>query len=72
MGEVPGLGDDGELHPPYLLERPVTEKVLSDAATLDRRKAAWVEAYRATPHGPPVVPLIGYISASANFASIRK
>ena len=36
---------------PILLERLVTAKPLLDAVTLDRRKAARVEAYRATPHG---------------------
>jgi hypothetical protein len=43
------------LHPPYFLERLVTAKPLLDVATLDRRKAAWAEAYGATPHGRPVV-----------------
>jgi nitrile hydratase accessory protein len=30
------------------------EKGLADPAHLDARKAAWAEAYRATPHGKPV------------------
>jgi hypothetical protein len=37
------------------LERLVIAKHLLDAAALDCRKAAWAEAYRATPHGQPVV-----------------
>jgi nitrile hydratase accessory protein len=36
------------------LERLVTEKQLLGAADLGLRKAAWEEAYRATPHGQPV------------------
>lgn len=53
-----GEPDDGLRyydHWPMALERLVTAKHLLDAATVDRRKAAWVEAYRATPHGQPVV-----------------
>jgi hypothetical protein len=37
------------------LERLVAAKHVLDAATIERRKAAWVQAYRATPHGQPVV-----------------
>jgi nitrile hydratase accessory protein len=36
------------------LERLVTAKGLSDLATLQARKEAWIEAYRHTPHGKPV------------------
>ena len=36
------------------LERLVTEKGLADPQALLARKAAWAEAYRATPHGKPV------------------
>ncbi len=36
------------------LEQLVTEKGLCDAAALSRRKGAWAEAYRHTPHGKPV------------------
>jgi nitrile hydratase accessory protein len=36
------------------LEGLVTVKGLTDCATLDRRKDAWAEAYRSTPHGQPV------------------
>jgi nitrile hydratase accessory protein len=36
------------------LERLVTEKKLTDAATLAARKDAWADAYRHTPHGQPV------------------
>jgi len=37
------------------LERLVTNKGLTDAAALAARKKAWVDAYRHTPHGQPVV-----------------
>jgi nitrile hydratase accessory protein len=37
------------------LERLVTSKGLTDAATLSGRKEAWADAYRHTPHGQPVV-----------------
>jgi hypothetical protein len=37
------------------MERLVTAKHLLDAAAIDRRKVAWAEAYRATPHGQPMV-----------------
>jgi nitrile hydratase accessory protein len=36
------------------LERLVTAKGLTDRAALARRKEAWAEAYRHTPHGKPV------------------
>jgi nitrile hydratase accessory protein len=36
------------------LEALVTAKGLTDPATLERRKHAWAEAYRRTPHGRPV------------------
>ncbi len=36
------------------LERLVTAKGLSDAASLLARKGAWADAYRHTPHGKPV------------------
>jgi nitrile hydratase accessory protein len=36
------------------LERLVAAKHILDTAMLDRRKAAWVEAYLSTPHGQPV------------------
>ena len=36
------------------LERLVTAKGLTDKAALDRRKDAWAQAYRSTPHGRPV------------------
>jgi nitrile hydratase accessory protein len=36
------------------LEGLVTTKRLTDAVALDRRKHAWAEAYRRTPHGQPV------------------
>jgi nitrile hydratase accessory protein len=53
-----GEPDDGSHYYDHWLvslERLVTRKQLLDAATLDRRKAGWAEAYRATPHGQPVV-----------------
>ena len=36
------------------LERLVTEKGLTDRASLHARKVAWADAYRHTPHGKPV------------------
>jgi nitrile hydratase accessory protein len=36
------------------LERLVTAKGLTDAASLLDRKQAWADAYRHTPHGKPV------------------
>jgi nitrile hydratase accessory protein len=36
------------------LERLVTRKGLTDAASLAERKDAWADAYRHTPHGKPV------------------
>lgn len=36
------------------LERLVTAKGLTDRDTLQRRKHAWADAYRHTPHGKPV------------------
>jgi nitrile hydratase accessory protein len=36
------------------LERLVTAKGLTDSAALLKRKIAWAEAYRDTPHGKPV------------------
>ena len=36
------------------LERLVMAKGLTNMAALDRRKDAWAEAYRSTPHGQPV------------------
>jgi nitrile hydratase accessory protein len=52
-GEV----DDGSRYYEHwllALERLVTTKQVLKAADLDRRKAAWEEAYRSTPHGKPV------------------
>jgi nitrile hydratase accessory protein len=55
--EVRGEPDDGSRY--YhcwltALERLVTEKRLSDPASLLAQKQAWAEAYRHTPHGKPV------------------
>lgn len=53
-----GEPDDGSHYYDHwlaALERLVTTKRLLDAATLDRRKADWAEAYRTTPHGQPVM-----------------
>jgi nitrile hydratase accessory protein len=36
------------------LERLVTAKQMLTASDLDRRKAAWAQAYLSTPHGQPV------------------
>ena len=60
LREVRHLGepDDGSHYYSHwlaALERLVTTKRLLDAATLEQRKMDWAEAYRATPHGQPVV-----------------
>jgi nitrile hydratase accessory protein len=53
-----GEPDDGSRYYDHwlaALEWLVTAKHLLDAAAIDRRKVAWAEAYRSTPHGQPVV-----------------
>jgi nitrile hydratase accessory protein len=55
-----GEPDDGSHYYDHwllALERLVTAKHLLEAAALDRRKTAWAEAYRTTPHGQPIVLL---------------
>jgi nitrile hydratase accessory protein len=57
-----GEPDDGSHYYDHwllALERLVTAKKLLSASELDRRKAYWAEAYRATPHGQPVVLQVG-------------
>lgn len=52
-----GEPDDGSRYYEHwlaALEGLVTEKKLTDTETLDDRKEAWTQAYRATPHGQPV------------------
>ena len=52
-----GEPDDGSRYYHHwlaALERLVTAKGLTDRAALQRRKEAWAEAYRHTPHGKPV------------------
>ena len=52
-----GEPDDGSRYYHHwlaALERLVTAKGLADWAALERRKEAWAEAYRHTPHGKPV------------------
>ena len=52
-----GEPDDGSRYYEHwlaALERLAAEKGLADVAALARRKAAWAEAYRRTPHGKPV------------------
>ena len=56
--EARGEPDDGSRyyhHWVAALERLVTGKGLSEAAVLEKRKSAWADAYRHTPHGKPVV-----------------
>ncbi len=53
-----GETDDGSRyyhHWVATLERLVAAKGLADSPELDARKEAWVDAYRRTPHGKPVV-----------------
>ena len=52
-----GEADDGSRYYDHwlsALECLVTAKQLLSASDLDRRKAAWVQAYLSTPHGHPV------------------
>ena len=52
-----GEPDDGSHYYEHwlaVLERLVTEKGLADPAALLKRKEAWADAYRHTPHGKPV------------------
>ena len=52
-----GEPDDGSHYYEHwlaALERLVTEKGLTDRTALARRKEAWADAYRHTPHGKPV------------------
>ena len=52
-----GEPDDGSHYYEHwlvALERLVTEKGLTDPASMLARKEAWAEAYRRTPHGKPV------------------
>ena len=52
-----GNPDDGSRYYEYwlaALERLVTEKGLTDPASMQARKEAWADAYRHTPHGKPV------------------
>lgn len=48
-------GDTYYLHVLDALETLMREKGLVAAGELSMRKAAWEDAYRATPHGEPVV-----------------
>jgi nitrile hydratase accessory protein len=52
-----GEPDDGSRYYDHwlvALEHLVTDKGLTDPASLLARKEAWAEAYRRTPHGKPV------------------
>ncbi|HUA83106.1 MAG TPA: nitrile hydratase accessory protein [Bryobacteraceae bacterium] len=56
--EARGEPDDGTHYYEHwlaTLERLVTQKGLTDRASLADRKQAWADAYRHTPHGKPVV-----------------
>ena len=44
-----------ETIPVAALERLVTEKGLTESSVLEKRKNAWVDVYRHTPHGQRVV-----------------
>ncbi len=53
-----GESDDGSRYYEYwlaALERLVFAKGLTDSNALVKRKSAWIDAYRHTPHGRPVV-----------------
>ena len=52
-----GEADDGAHYSHHwltALERLITAKQVLSTADIDRRKAAWTQAYLATPHGQPV------------------
>ena len=52
-----GEPDDGSRYYEHwlaALERLVTAKGLSNPAAMQKRKEAWADAYRHTPHGKPV------------------
>ena len=52
-----GEPDDGSRYYEHwlaALERLVTAKGLTDRLALEKRKEAWADAYRHTPHGKPV------------------
>ena len=52
-----GEADDGSHYDDHrlaALERLVTAKGLTEGPALQRRKHAWAEVYRSTPHGQPV------------------
>ena len=56
--EERGEPDDGTRyynHWVAALEHLVTEKGLTEFPALEKRKDAWADAYRHTPHGQPVV-----------------
>jgi nitrile hydratase accessory protein len=55
---VSGESDNGPRYYEHwlaALERLVIAKGLTDSNALARRKSAWTDAYRHTPHGKPVV-----------------
>jgi nitrile hydratase accessory protein len=57
-----GEADDGSHYYDHwlvALERLVTAKQVVSTAELDRRKAAWTQAYISTPHGKPVELPVG-------------
>jgi nitrile hydratase accessory protein len=57
VAAVRGEPDDGSHYYEHwlsALEHLVTTKGLTEAASLDNRRKAWAQAYRATPHGRPV------------------
>jgi nitrile hydratase accessory protein len=58
-----GEPDDGSHYYDYwlaTLERLLTAKGLTDAASLLARKEAWANAYRHNPHGKPVELRVGH------------
>ncbi len=56
--EERGEPDDGSHYYEHwlaALEHLVTSKGLTDESALHGRKEAWIDAYRHTPHGQPVI-----------------
>ena len=59
-----GEPDDGSHYYDHwlaALERLVTAKQVVSASDLERRKAAWTQAYLLTPHGQPVELFAGLV-----------
>ena len=52
------------------LERLLTKKQVLSATDLDRRRAAWTQAYLSTPHAQPVALPAGSQRQALNFVGL--